>query len=362
MRGQAIALKLAIAALLAALAAGLLAGHASAEHGGQAKLHDARYCEIFELKGRPPDAKVIVWNTIGLNHCPARWWDGLDTKALAAERGDTLVLLNGPRHWVIDSARGRTGKVDSFDGRQLRRVASIPIHSAADLASTPYSERTVDRVNTWHWKKGRRIFELRAPDGHDYVMQSYSQIVDPELGIGKLRKLGDRLDLPQGWRYRVKRLKQPMTLRAKGSATILQDDLKNTYQRLPRHLQRRTHAVSMRGQTKSVGSPAPGTIEDQGTVSGRPFGKGTIDLFATFAGGNRMTATFTIATERGSAFGTAKTTYTIAGGEIDFTGTAKLTGGTRRYRGIVGRKLKVHDHNTLDGQNGSITLDGSARY
>ncbi len=362
MRRQAVTVRIAIGAALAALGCGLLAGPAAGEHGGQAQLHDARYCEIFELKGAPPDAKVVVWNTIGLNDCPAKWFDGLDPKALAAERGDSLVLLNGPRHWVIDYAKGRTGRVDRFDGKQLRRVASIPIHSAADLSSTPYTERTIDRNNIWRWKKGRRIFELRAPDGSDYVMQSYSQIIDPDLSMADLSKLGQRLELPQGWTYKVKRLRKPLIMRARGSATILQDDLKNTYQLLPSHGKRRKHAVAVTGTTKTTGQPEPGVLEDEGTISGKPFGPGTIDALVTLQPGGEMTGSFTIDTDRGEVFGTMTATYAIANGEIDFDGKAKLTGGTRRYRGIVGRKLTFHDHNTLDGQNGAVRLDGIARY
>ena len=350
-------------ALLAALAAFACAvAPASAERQHGVDMHDARYCEILELRGSPPDAEVIVWNTIGLNDCPAAWWEGLDAGEIADERGDSLVVLNGPRHFLMDSARARTGAVHSFHGERLRRVATLPIHSYADLAQTPYAERTVDRLNTWHWRAGRLIFELRAPDGSDYVMQSYSQIVDPKLTFADLRTLGRRLELPQGWRYRVKRLKRPLTLRAKGSATILQDELKNTYQRVPREDRRRRHRVDVTASTKSTGSPAPGTIEDRGTIAGRPFGPGTIDLLATFQPGQRMTGTFTIRTRRGAAFGTMDTTYVISGNEIDFSGTADFSGGTRHYRGIAGRRLEVHDHNTLDGQNGSITLEGLVRF
>ena len=61
-------------------------------------------------------------------------------------------------------------------------------------------------------------------------MQSYSQIVDPELTLAKLRKLGKRLRLPDGWRYRTRRLKRELVLSASGAATITQDDLQNTYQ------------------------------------------------------------------------------------------------------------------------------------
>ena len=46
-------------------------------------LHDARYCEIIELKGAPPRARAVVWNSIKLNRCPAAQWNALDAGALA---------------------------------------------------------------------------------------------------------------------------------------------------------------------------------------------------------------------------------------------------------------------------------------
>ena len=66
----------------------------------------------------------------------------------------------------------------------------MPIHSAADLAQTTYTDRTVNRTNTWRWKRGRTVFELVAPGGDRYVMQSYAQIVDPGLTLADLPALG----------------------------------------------------------------------------------------------------------------------------------------------------------------------------
>jgi hypothetical protein len=54
--------------------------------------------------------------------------------------------------------------------------------------------------------------------------------------------------------------------------------------------------------------------------------------------------------------------FTIEAGEIDFRGTARFTAGTGAYRGISSGALAVHDHNTLDGQNGVVSLEGAARY
>lgn len=352
-----------VPAAIAAIAGALLIAGPAAAAPAPIDFHDARYCEVLELRGEIPNAEVTVWNTIGLNDCPAAKWDAIDAAALAAERGDKLVVLNGPRHFLMDSATGRTGATETFGGIRMRKVATIPITTAADLSQTPYTERTIERHNTWTWQKGRRVFELLAPNGANYLMQSYSQISDPSLTLGQLRGLGSRLSLPQGWTYRSRVLKRDLTLRAKAQATIIQDNLTNTYQRLPRDKskQRKGHDVSMTAMTKTVGSPSPGTLEDRGTISGEPFGDGTLDLFATFGDNGAVTGPFQIDGEGGSAFGTLAMTAVISGNEITFDGTATFTGGTGRYRGITGTAA-AHDHNTLDGQNGTVTLTGRVRY
>jgi hypothetical protein len=353
-----------------ALAAAALALAVVAAPIGQAKqreatrLHDARYCEILELRGTPPDAKVTVWNTIGLNKCPDAKWRSFDAAALARERGDTFVVLNGPRHFLMDSATASTGGVHSFHGLRMRKVATIAIHSAAELAQTPYTDRTITRTNDWRWHRGRTVFELVAPGGDTYVMQSYAQIKDPKLTLAKLRALGKRLKLPPGWRYRTRKLKQPLLLRAKGSATILQDELQNTYQLAtttkPRGPRKR-HDVAIQGATKSVDPATPGTIEDHGTLTGTPFGKGSIVLVGKFAD-NRFTGTFRLTFKRGSVLGATDLAYVIADGTITFDGFSRFSGGTGAFRGITSGALKTHDTNTLDGQNGRLSVTGGASY
>ncbi|HEV7461602.1 MAG TPA: hypothetical protein VGN78_13780, partial [Solirubrobacteraceae bacterium] len=248
---------------------------------------------------------------------------------------------------------------------RLTRVATIPIRTAADLVQTPYTDRTIARTNTWSWKKGRTVFELVAPGGDTYVMQSYAQIKDPTLTIGRLRSLGRRLKLPTGWRYRSRRLRDALTLSAVGSATITQDELQNTYQLATTtrpHGRRVRHAVHLSGQTRSIAKPAtPGTIEDHGTIFGAGFGPGTVELVATLKDG-RGTGTFRLVFPRGSVSGTFSMPFTISGGEIDFLGTAKLTAGTGAFRGVTSANLRAHDHNTLNGQNGRLSLDGFATY
>ena len=351
---------LAVVAVAAALAP---AGVAAAATRSASGLHDARYCEILELKGVPPTATVTVWNTIGLNRCPDAWWRGFDAAELARERGDTFVVLNGPRHFLMDSATATTGRVRSFHGKRMRKVATIAIRSAGELAQVPYTDRTINRTNTWRWTNGRTVFELVAPGGDVYVMQSYAQIKDPALTLAGLASLGRRLALPPGWRYRTRKLRHALVLRAKGRATVLQDDLQNTYQlaRTTRHGKRARHAVNMKGKTRSVPPATPGTVEDHGTVTGSPFGRGSIVLVGTFGGG-RLTGTFRLTFPSGQVIGTTSMPFTISGSEIDFAGTSRFTGGTGAFRGISSGALETHDHNTLDGQSGVLSVTGAATY
>ena len=327
-------------------------------------LHDTRYCEILVLDGSPPDATVTVWNTIGSNRCPQTWWTGLDANGLARELGANLVILNGPRRWLIDSASGRGAGTRRFHGQRLTKVATIPIRTAADLAREPYTDRTIARRNTWRWNRGRTVFELIAPGGDVYVMQAYAQIVDPKLRLADLRRLGRRLDLPDGWRYRARRLRKPLVVTARGQATIVQDELQNTYQ-LARQTRprgpRRSHPVRVAGRTRLIESPPPGVIEDHGTVSGPPFGDGAVVLVGSLAGG-RLAATVRLLFDDGEVRGTVDMPFTVADGRIDFRGTVRLTGGTGAYRGITSGALQAVDSNTLDGQNGRLSWTGSARY
>ena len=351
-------------AAVAALAL-LCAGVASAASREAAGLYDARYCEIIVLRGAPPKATAVIWNTIGLNRCPASWWEAFDAGRLARELGASAVVLNGPRHFLMDSVSARTGGLRSFHGMRLRRVAAIPIRSAAELAQTPYTDRVVKRWNTWRWRRGRVVYELVAPGGDTYVMQSYSQIRDPSLAIGRLRSLGRRLEPPAGWRYRARRLRRPLALAAAGGkATIIQDELQNTYQLATtarRPTPRRRRRVSLEGSTRTVPATTPGTVEDRGTVRGTPFGRGSVTIVGTLANG-RFTGSFRLLFPGGSVSGSVSLPFTIEGSEISFRGSGRFTSGTGIYRGITGGPLELRDRNTLDGQSGRLFVQGFARY
>ncbi len=66
----------------------------------------------------------------------------------------------------------------------------IPLSSPADLAQTPYTERTIERTNTWHWKRDRRVFELRHPEGRP--LPDAELLADHRSGAAALRPEGHR--------------------------------------------------------------------------------------------------------------------------------------------------------------------------
>ncbi|HEY3188073.1 MAG TPA: hypothetical protein VGJ70_11395, partial [Solirubrobacteraceae bacterium] len=125
---------------------------------------------------------------------------------------------------------------------------------------------------------------------------------------------------------------------------------------------RTRQALRIMGRTRNVPATTPGTVEDHGTVTGTPFGRGSIVLVGRLAN-QRLTGTFRLLLARGSVTGTVSLPYTIRGNQITFVGTGRLTGGTGAYRGVTSDTLQIRDTNTLpDGQNGRVSVRGNATY
>lgn len=198
-------------------------------------VRDARYCEIIPVKRDGFHFVATVYNTLGENDCPPAIWDTI-TEAEMKKRFDAFrVVLNGPRHFVMDRiiASGTTaeGKTIEAGGLKLTERATIDL-GLFDLRHEPYRERTILRDTHYVYEAGKPVFTLLAPDGERYAMQAYAQIVDKSLDYDELPKLGERLKLPQGWRYEVMVPKFDLVLGAKGEATVIQDNLEDTYQKI----------------------------------------------------------------------------------------------------------------------------------
>ena len=64
-------------------------------------------------------------------------------------------------------------------------------------------------------------------------MQAYTNTIDPTLTEKKLNKLGSNpaIAMPEGWKFKTRKLKRNLQLRANGVAHIVRDGLGSVYQR-----------------------------------------------------------------------------------------------------------------------------------
>lgn len=196
---------------------------------------NARYGEVVLITGGPLKFVGHVYNTLGLNDCPEAVWKTLDPGKLKKEFKARAVILNGPRYFLMDtSTLANPGKVADFDGLAARHLADVevPLTMLLRGKSKPYTENSVKRTTVYVFRKGRTIYKLTSPTGAEYVMQSYSQMIDPSLSEPGLVNLGRRLKLPPGWQYKAIKLHKDLELRATGTAHVLQDELENSYQRM----------------------------------------------------------------------------------------------------------------------------------
>ena len=147
-------------------------------------VRNVRYCEIIPIVRTGLQLTATVYNTLGLNDCPAAAWDTITEDAMKQRFDAPTVLLNGPRYFIMDSiaASGSTksGETIEAGGLKLTERATIDV-GLLDLLHRPYHEQTINRDTLYTFKAGQPVFLLEAAGGNRYVMQAYSQIVDKTL-------------------------------------------------------------------------------------------------------------------------------------------------------------------------------------
>jgi len=199
-------------------------------------LRNQRYCEVLYGKRHFLKLEVKVFNTQGLNLCPEDQWKTLTKEAVEKAYGASFVVLNGPRYWTMDEIQASGTTVnqtkESFAGIEMNLRATIELGLIKQLiGSKHFSPNEIVRTTAFNYKAGTPVYELTSPAGEVYVMQSYSQIVNPKLVMSDLPDLAKQLKLPTGWTYKSRVLEQDLSLVANGIAYVLQDNLSNSYQR-----------------------------------------------------------------------------------------------------------------------------------
>lgn len=229
---------------LAAGLVGLTPAFAAAPAGDTpSELRDYPYCELIPDTVANGTITEHVFNTLGFNTCPKSTWGTITEQnvidAYNAQYGSTglatSATLNGRRHWVLDSIKANGGVTSSSDtltvnGMELglKGLLTTPVGDAT-IGTNAYEVSTVQRNTTYVFKKGRKVYELIDPDKNVYVMQSYTDAMAP-LTLKKLDYIGKYNQLPKGWKYRVRKLPQDLTLTAAGTTSIVNDYFRNTYQ------------------------------------------------------------------------------------------------------------------------------------
>jgi hypothetical protein len=189
-----------------------------------------RYGEVLLVHIGEEGPEATVYNSFPLNDCPAHLWDALDADLVARQNDAVAALLNGPRYWLMSSIEKDAAgpqEITSFGGIDMIRQATVKLSS---MNPAPYSLNRVDRRTVFTFDAGRPVFELIDADGQRWVMQTFSQIVDANLTIDDLAGLGQRLNLPPGWRYETRTLTEPLSVDTTNrDAHVTQDDLANSY-------------------------------------------------------------------------------------------------------------------------------------
>jgi hypothetical protein len=189
-----------------------------------------RYGEVLLVTPGEAGPQATVYNSFPLNDCPAELWSALDPQTIAAENGAATALLNGPRYWLMNAIeKSQQGPqiTKTFGGIEMIQQATVLLSS---MNPAPYTVNRVTRNTVFVFNAGEEIYELRDPDGQRWVMQTWSQIADPNLSRADLPGLAGRLKLPEGWSYQPRVLTETLrvdtTTRA---AHVTQDDLTNSY-------------------------------------------------------------------------------------------------------------------------------------
>ncbi len=215
---------------------------AGAEQRKYDNLRGYRFEEI-DLFARDVIKKVLyvsIYNTTGenagddtRNSAPASYAEHADVKKIAKRYQATAAWISPPRYWAVDWIADRVGAVRNFDGLDAVWMGN---GQAAELRLSakppPGAYRTIpfSRTAIEGFKKGSKVYLLDDAKGHTWVLAAYTAAGAPGGAIDELNSLGDRLKLPQGWKFRSVTLDRDLILEPKGGfAAATEDDKGDIY-------------------------------------------------------------------------------------------------------------------------------------
>ena len=184
---------------------------------------------------------VSIYNTTGQNagddtrnSAPQDYAEHVDAKKIAAQYKAAAAWASPPRYWAVDWFADRVGAVRNFDGLDAvwmgngqaaeSRLSAKPPPDAYRLA--PFARTAIEG-----FKKGSKIYLLDDAKGtHLGARRLHDRRRSGGASIDDLDSLGDRLKLPQGWKFRSLTLDRDLILEPKGGlAGATEDDKGDVY-------------------------------------------------------------------------------------------------------------------------------------
>ena len=196
------------------------------------------YHELLFAYRRWGYLKILVYNDVvskASDKFNLTEWDRLSLSALKSQLpGPPLsALRNGPRFWVLDEIRGYAkGELRLFNGKRFDMVGVLDVPIASILFREPYKPMTIKRMTDWIFYDGSKVYELHDTlTGEIYTMQAASLEINKNASLASLSTLRLR-QKPKGWKYKVRTITGGHEVyHINGSATVLQDEFRNTYQK-----------------------------------------------------------------------------------------------------------------------------------
>ncbi len=202
----------------------------------------AFYEILFMNRKADGSAVGFYYNSLGLdlegsNEVMDARFRALKADTLKKEYSSDAVIFNGPRRLVANSIIGMI----AWDGGKKTVIDTIPYRVLGVFEDKGVSEElpayqvvVSKRSNSFKFNAGETVYELITPKGAIYTMFSLSLKIDPKNTIENLPTLGERLKLPEGWKFRTRKLDQDMILKCLADSnppnTIVLDEFVGNYQ------------------------------------------------------------------------------------------------------------------------------------
>ncbi len=194
---------------------------------------DKAFCGLGAFVGTGQTQRAHVYTAASLDDITPESHKQIDPERLAGELEVDMCAVNGGRIWLMDEQDIQGGDIVDFHGVKMIYGGEMTAAEMMAQMTNAFSPSLIYRNSNWIWHAGTQVHLLRDPEGTVWVMQEYTKDVDPSLNIDNLDQLGNKLDLPKGWKFETKKLTKDLSLdtdRCDGWAAIIRDDFHCTYQ------------------------------------------------------------------------------------------------------------------------------------